>query len=241
MQDKTTIGISDLLRQFIEALVEEVVLEGKPFDDQKKKYLQRYSQEEGVNYETIESNLNDLFEAIKELEEHESKTTEQFVKNLAQSCNFSETEADKLINNAAARRAQKAVEAEEGENETSEKVTLTEKDAEDETERNRQQLVEKNRVPVKIILRSLAVISIVEIILFKWWCIFPLLFNAYFGMSVSEKCGQGEVDYEDLIFKGGVWVVILFFNSFLHWWGLLVILPIIYFIIIGEGKDIWGF
>ena len=56
MPDKTSIGISDLLRQFIEALVEEVVFEGKPFDNQKKSNLQSFSQEEGVDYATLEKN-----------------------------------------------------------------------------------------------------------------------------------------------------------------------------------------
>ena len=67
MQDKTTLGISDTFREFIEALVEEVTINGEPFDVQKK-WLRKYSEAEGLNYETIESNLSDLFDAIKELE-----------------------------------------------------------------------------------------------------------------------------------------------------------------------------
>ena len=54
MSDKTTIGPSPLLRQYIEALVKEVMLEGKTFDNQKKNDLQRYSQDEGVDYATLE-------------------------------------------------------------------------------------------------------------------------------------------------------------------------------------------
>ena len=113
MEDRTFLtnnhpknGISETFREFIGALVEEVVINGEPFDAQKK-WLRKNSEAEGLSYETIESNLNDLFEAIKELEEHESKSTERFARNLAQSCYFSETEVDKLIDNAAAVRVQK--------------------------------------------------------------------------------------------------------------------------------------
>ena len=106
MQDKTSIGISDLLLQFIEALVEEVVINGESFDAQKK-WLRKNSEAEGVSYETIESNLNDLFEAIKELEGNESKYIERSVRALAKECYLSEALVNKLIDNATTRRRQK--------------------------------------------------------------------------------------------------------------------------------------
>ncbi len=56
MPDKTALGISEELRQFIEALVEEVVLDGKPFENHKK-YLQRFCKGEGVDYNQLETNL----------------------------------------------------------------------------------------------------------------------------------------------------------------------------------------
>ena len=61
MEDRTfltnnhpTNGISDTFRQFIEALVEEVVINGEPFDAQKK-WLRKHSEAEGLNYDTVES------------------------------------------------------------------------------------------------------------------------------------------------------------------------------------------
>ena len=263
MQDKTSIGISDTFREFIEALVEEVVINGESFDAQKK-WLRKNSEAEGLNYETLESNLSDLFDSIKELEEHESKSTERFAMNLAQSCYFSETEVKKLIENAVVVRAQREVEKkvqEEKEHNAKEEAERkakeeTERKAKEETERKareererrvkeeaerkareereRRAREEKNRIPVKVILISLGVISLLDIIFLGWWCVIPLLFNAYFGMLVYDKCGQGEIGYEKLVFKGGALVVILFFASFLHWWSLLLILPAIYFII---GND----
>jgi hypothetical protein len=106
MQDKTSIGISDTFREYIEALVEEVVINGEPFDAQKK-WLRKNSEAEGVSYKTIESNLNDLFEAIKELEGNESKVIERSVRLLAKECYLSEALVNKLIDNVAVVRTQK--------------------------------------------------------------------------------------------------------------------------------------
>ena len=113
MEDRTfstnshpTDGISDTFREYIEALVEEVVINGEPFEAQKK-WLRKNCEAEGVSYETIESNLNNLFEAIKELERNESKVIERSVKALAKDCYLSEDLVNKLIDNAAAVRVQK--------------------------------------------------------------------------------------------------------------------------------------
>ena len=116
MEDRTfltnnhpTNGISDIFREFIEALVEEVVINGEPFDAQKK-WLRKRSEAEGLNYETIESNLTDLFEAVKELEGHESKSGERLIGFLAKECYLSEAFVNKLIDNAAVVRTQKEAE-----------------------------------------------------------------------------------------------------------------------------------
>ena len=95
MEDRTfltnnhpTDGVSDIFLEFIEALVEA----------------------EDLNYETIESNLTDLFEAVKELEGHESKSGERLIGFLAKDCYLSEDSVNKLIDHAAAVRTQKEVE-----------------------------------------------------------------------------------------------------------------------------------
>ena len=97
MPDKTSTGISDLLRQFIEALVEEVVLEGKPFDDKKKKWLQTYSQEEGVDYASLEKNLTDFFEVLEEWKKQKSKSSQLAAQMLATRCSLSEEAVEKLF------------------------------------------------------------------------------------------------------------------------------------------------
>lgn len=95
MQDKTAIGISDLLCQYIEALVEEVVIEGKPFEEQKK-WLRKYSEAEGRDYATLEKKLLDFFEVIEEWKQHGLKSSELMAKMLAKECYISEREMEKL-------------------------------------------------------------------------------------------------------------------------------------------------
>ena len=101
-----TDGISDTFREYIAELVKEVVFNGESFDAQKK-WLRKNSEAEGVSYEAVESNLNDLFEAIKELEGNESKFIERSVRLLAKECYLSEDLLNKLIDNAATIRRQK--------------------------------------------------------------------------------------------------------------------------------------
>lgn len=101
MQDRTTIDTSDAFREFIAALVEEVVLEGKPFDDKKKKYLQRYSQEEGMDYAALEKNLTDFFEVMEEWKRLKSKSSERLAKLIANDCYLSKEEVEKLLDGSA--------------------------------------------------------------------------------------------------------------------------------------------
>ena len=103
MEDRTfltnnhpTDGISDTFRQFIEALVEEVVINGEPFDAQKK-WLRKNSENEGVDYTALEKGLLNLFEAFKELKNHKSNSLVLLAKMLAKDCYISDEMLDKLV------------------------------------------------------------------------------------------------------------------------------------------------
>ena len=52
-------GISETLQNYIDSMVEEIVLENKPFDAQKK-YLRKFSENEGLDYEAIEKGITEL-------------------------------------------------------------------------------------------------------------------------------------------------------------------------------------
>ncbi len=103
MQDKTTIGNNEnaktpskTFHEYINTLVEEIVINNAVFDDQKK-YLQRYCQEENLDYASFEKNLTDLFEAFKDLKLYNSNTLVLLVKKLAKDCYLEESTVDNLI------------------------------------------------------------------------------------------------------------------------------------------------
>jgi hypothetical protein len=217
MQDKTTLDTSDTFREYIEALVEEVVINGEPFEAQKK-WLRKHSEDEGVSYEQLNANLQGFFKIASALRDSNDDRLVVSLSKQAENCYISVEKVQDIVAKQQILRVKEE----------------DQRKAKNEAERNKQKLVEKNRIPVKAILISLGVISLLDIIFLGWWCVIPLLFNVYFGMLVYDKCGKGEIGYEKLVFKGGALVVILFFASFLHWWSLLLILPAIYFII---GND----
>ena len=58
--------ISKGLQNFIDSMVEEIVLEGKPFDTQKK-YLKKFSENEGLDYDKLEADLSTFIEILDNL------------------------------------------------------------------------------------------------------------------------------------------------------------------------------
>ena len=98
MPDKTTLGISDTFREYIEALVEEVVINGEPFEAQKK-WLRKNSEAEGVDYAALEQNLVDFFEVMEEWKKQKSKSSQIATQMLAKECYLSEETQKKLFEN----------------------------------------------------------------------------------------------------------------------------------------------
>ena len=96
MQDKTTLGISDLLREYIEALVEEVVMEGQSFDDHKS-YLRRYCENDGVDHNELEKNLTEFFSALEDLKDRESEVVKNYARVLGGKCYLSEQSVEHLL------------------------------------------------------------------------------------------------------------------------------------------------
>lgn len=65
--------ISNGLQNFIDSMVEEIVLDGKTFDTQKK-YLKKFSENEGLDYEAIERGITELVETMGEMRIYDSKS-----------------------------------------------------------------------------------------------------------------------------------------------------------------------
>ncbi len=86
--------LSGELRQYIEALVEEVVLEGKPFE---QKYLRRLLSAEGLDYVRVEENLADFFDVISEYKRSKTKSGERLARLLAKDCYLSDEVLARLM------------------------------------------------------------------------------------------------------------------------------------------------
>ena len=92
-------GISETLQNYIDSMVEEIVLEGKPFDTQKK-YLKKFSENEGLDYDKLEADIVTFIEIIENLKESPNKLMEKFAEEKGRSCHISEIVISELLNNS---------------------------------------------------------------------------------------------------------------------------------------------
>lgn len=89
-------GISENLQRYIDSLLEEIVLEGKPFDSQKK-YLKKFSENEGLDYEALEKGIAELTETLMEMSSSDSKTLMRLALFQAKECYVSEAEVMRIV------------------------------------------------------------------------------------------------------------------------------------------------
>jgi hypothetical protein len=103
MQDKSSYTnpnkpqISDGLQNFINAMVEEIVLKGEAFDEQKKKWLKKYSEAEGIDYHEIEKRLGMLLIAIDIKKDYSDKKMTDLILNLSSVCLLHSDFSKKII------------------------------------------------------------------------------------------------------------------------------------------------
>lgn len=105
---------SDLLKQFIEELAEEVVLNGAAFDNYKKS-LRRYCEYEHFDSDGLIANLTEFFDNMEELKSLASKAAVKLAHLQARECHISASAVDKLVEGLATVRANKAKEEAERE------------------------------------------------------------------------------------------------------------------------------
>lgn len=102
MEDKSLFGssqprtISEGLQNFIDSMVEEIVLEGRAFDTQKK-YLKKFSENEGVNYEKLEADITTFIEILDSLKTAFSKLQVKLAEEKGKECHISEETVKKLV------------------------------------------------------------------------------------------------------------------------------------------------
>lgn len=78
--------ISTGLQDFINAMVEEIVLQGNPFDVQKKKWLKKYSEAEGVDFENLVKKLDDFLDMLPEFNRTKSDAIKKMIEMHAFDC-----------------------------------------------------------------------------------------------------------------------------------------------------------
>ena len=87
---------SDLLKQFIEGLAEEIVLNGAAFDNYKKS-LRRYCEHEHFDGDGLIANLTEFFDNMEELKSSASKAAVKLAHLQARECHISASAVDKLV------------------------------------------------------------------------------------------------------------------------------------------------
>ena len=92
--------ISEGLQRFIDSMVEEIVLEGKPFDAQKK-YLKKFSENEGLDYDKLEADISTFIEILDSLKTAFSKLQVKLAEEKGRECHISEEMVERLINNSS--------------------------------------------------------------------------------------------------------------------------------------------
>ena len=103
MQDKSNYSnnkpqISEALQNYINAMVEEIVLKGEAFDEQKKKWLRKYSEAEGVNFEELNKDLTDFFELYSDFQKTQSAALQRVLENHSKPCYIIDDLLWKLLN-----------------------------------------------------------------------------------------------------------------------------------------------
>ena len=74
-------------------------MEGKPFDTQKK-YLKKFCEKEGINYDKLEADIYTFIDIIENLKDVPNKLMEQFAEEKGRSCHISATVISELLNNS---------------------------------------------------------------------------------------------------------------------------------------------
>ena len=89
-------GILEDFRQYIKETIEEVLVEGRAFDGQKR-WLHRLGETEGVDCNALERNMTDLIEVVEEWKRLKSKSGERMARMLGKECYLTEQDIDGLL------------------------------------------------------------------------------------------------------------------------------------------------
>jgi uncharacterized protein (TIGR02145 family) len=103
MKDKSSYSspnkpqISEGLQSFINAMVEEIVLKGEAFDEQKKKWMKKYSEAEELNFGELEGNLIDFFETMQDYQRTKANSIIKLLEIQSTTCFIDKSLLTKLL------------------------------------------------------------------------------------------------------------------------------------------------
>jgi len=92
--------ISEGLQNFIDSMVEEIVLEGKPFDAQKK-YLKKFSENEGLDYDKLEADITTFIEILDSLKTAFNKLQVKLAEEKGRDCHITDETVKKLVKHSS--------------------------------------------------------------------------------------------------------------------------------------------
>jgi hypothetical protein len=80
-------------------MVEEIVLEGRPFDTHKK-YLKKYSENEGLDYDKLETDITTFIEILESLRVAFTKVQVKLAEEKGRECHISDETVKKLVSHS---------------------------------------------------------------------------------------------------------------------------------------------
>ena len=91
--------ISEGLQNFIDSMMEEIMLEGKPFDSQKK-YLKKFCENEEIDYNKLEADIIIFIEILESLKSSFNNLLVKLAEEKARECYVSEKTIKRLVNSS---------------------------------------------------------------------------------------------------------------------------------------------
>jgi len=100
--------ISEGLQNFIDSMVEEIVLKGKPFDSQKK-YLKKFSENEGLDYDKLEADITTFIEILDSLKTAFNKLQVKLAEEKGRDCHITDETVKKLVSYSSPKNLQEEI------------------------------------------------------------------------------------------------------------------------------------
>ena len=91
-------NVSNILKEFINSMIEEITLNGNVFDETKKKYLKKYCDSENVNYEELYRNILCFMDLYMLYKKHTNSENKRLLKIQSEFCFVDEKTFDAISN-----------------------------------------------------------------------------------------------------------------------------------------------